>query len=94
MTKERHVPIRMCAGCRKRGPKPELVRVVLDDNGQLVVDKGKILPGRGVYVCPCPGCLALAIKKKGLVRGFRGQFRQVVPEEVFSVFQEEEEWQK
>jgi predicted RNA-binding protein YlxR (DUF448 family) len=67
---------------------------VLDDNGQLVLDKEKVFPGRGAYVCPCSGCLELAIKKKGFIRAFRGRFRQVVPEEVFSVFQEEGEWQK
>ena len=60
----------------------------------MVVDRKKVFPGRGVYLCPCPGCVALAIKRKGFVRGFRGQLRQVVPEEVFSVFQEEGEWQK
>ena len=94
MGKKGHVPVRMCAGCRKRSPKTDLVRLVLNDNGQLVVDGQKFLPGRGVYICPRPGCLELAIKKKGIMRGFRGKFRQVVPEEIFRVFQEEEEWQK
>lgn len=94
MAKKGHVPVRMCAGCRKRRPKAELIRLVLNDNGQLVVDREKVLSGRGVYICPFSGCLELAIKKRGFIRGFRGQFRQIVPEEVLRVFQEEGEWQK
>ena len=94
MGKERHVPVRMCAGCRARHPKVELVRLALKDNGRLVVDREKVFPGRGVYVCPRPGCLEMEIKKKGIIRGFRGQLRQIVPDEVFRVFQEDGEWQK
>jgi len=89
-----HVPVRMCAGCRKRRPKSELIRLVLNGKGQLSVDTEKVLPGRGVYLCWRPGCLELAIRKKGFIRGFRGRFRQEVPEEVLRVFQEEGEWQK
>jgi predicted RNA-binding protein YlxR (DUF448 family) len=94
MGKDRHVPIRMCAGCRERRPKAELTRLVLNRDSRLVVDMEKVLPGRGVYICPCRSCLELAIKKKGFVRGFRRQFRQIVPQEVVSVFREEGEWQK
>jgi predicted RNA-binding protein YlxR (DUF448 family) len=94
MSKGGHRPVRMCAGCRTRRPKAELARLALDGEGGLCVDEKKIRPGRGVYVCPCSECLELAIKRKGLVRGFRGRFRQGVPERVLSVFQEEKAWQK
>jgi predicted RNA-binding protein YlxR (DUF448 family) len=60
----------------------------------LVVDKKKILSGRGVYVCPWQRCVESAIKRKGFTRGLRRQLREGVPEEVFSVLQEEGEWQK
>ncbi len=94
MVKKGHIPIRICAGCRERVPKAKLIRVVLNDEGRLSIDREKVLPGRGVYICPCPGCLKSAVKKKGFIRGFRGKFRQELPEEVFRVFQEEEVWQK
>jgi len=84
----------MCAGCRKRRPKAELVRLALDSAGRLVVDREKILGGRGVYVCPCEECLNLAVKRKGIIRGFRGRLRQVPPGEVLRVFQEEGEWRR
>jgi predicted RNA-binding protein YlxR (DUF448 family) len=89
MGRKGHVPVRMCAGCRNRRPKRELLRLVLNNHGKLVADTGKVLPGRGAYICPCSECLELAIKKKGFIRAFRGKFRQVVPEEVLRVFQEE-----
>ncbi len=94
MGKGGHVSVRMCAGCRGRRLKTELVRLALNDRGQLAVDRDKIRPGRGVYLCPSLGCLELAIKKRGLIRGFRGKFSQAVPADVFRVFQEEGEWQK
>jgi predicted RNA-binding protein YlxR (DUF448 family) len=80
----------MCAGCRKRRPKAELIRLVLREDGQAVVDVEKILPGRGSYICPCPGCLESAIKKRRFIRGFRGQLRQIVPEEVSAFFRRNE----
>lgn len=94
MGRKGHVPVRMCAGCRKRRPKEELIRLVLNDKGELVVDREKVFPGRGVYLCSSLGCLELALRKKGFVRAFRGKLRRVEPEEVFRVFQEEGEWQK
>jgi predicted RNA-binding protein YlxR (DUF448 family) len=94
MAKRGHISVRMCAGCRKRRPKAELIRLTLNDQGQVVVDKEKLSAGRGVYLCPSQGCLELAIKKKGITRGFRDRSRQVVLEEVSSVFREEREWRK
>lgn len=92
MVERGHAPVRMCIGCRQRRPKEELIRLVLNNSGQPVTDKEKILPGRGVYICPSPGCLELAIKKKGFAKAFRGKFRQVLPEEVSRAFREEGEW--
>jgi len=89
MSKRGHVPVRTCAGCRKRRAKVELIRLVLNDEGQLSVDRRQRLPGRGVYLCQRPECLERAMKKRGLMRGLRGRFRQDVPEEVLRVFQEE-----
>jgi predicted RNA-binding protein YlxR (DUF448 family) len=94
MGRKGHVPVRMCAGCLKRRPKKELVRLGLNHDGGLVVDSEQFFPGRGVYLCPGSECLELAIKKKGFVRAFRGKFRQVLPEEVFRAFQEERECRK
>ncbi len=94
MRKREHVPVRMCAGCRKRRPKEGLLRLVLDSHGKLVQDRERILSGRGAYVCFEPECLELAVKKKGFIRAFRGRFHQGKPEEVLRVLQEARECQR
>ena len=46
-------PVRMCAGCRGRAGKAELIRIVARD-GVGVVDEAQTAPGRGVYLHPRP----------------------------------------
>jgi len=63
MSKEGHVPIRMCVGCRKRRKKEEMVRFKQGEGGILFMDEKKKLNGRGFYLCPDVTCLRLAQKK-------------------------------
>jgi predicted RNA-binding protein YlxR (DUF448 family) len=59
-------------------PVSELVRVVLDPGGALVVGTG--LPGRGAWLCRgSAGCLELALKRRAFSRALRAQ---VAPEAV------------
>lgn len=60
--------IRMCAGCRQRVDREELVRLVWRD-GSVVVDERRRLPGRGVNLHP--GCAALVLRNRGVGRGLR-----------------------
>ena len=69
------------------------MRLALTDSGEMVVDKKKTLPGRGIYICPKVSCSEIALKRKGFVKDFRGRFRRV-SEGVSRCFWEEEEWQK
>lgn len=53
-----HVPVRMCAVCRRRLPKHVLTRFVRSKTDEaLMLDTHKILQGRGVYVCADPKCI-------------------------------------
>lgn len=52
----RHIPIRMCAMCRKRMPKATLARFVARE-GIPLADPRQILPGRGSYLCSSPECV-------------------------------------
>jgi len=65
-----HVPVRTCIGCRKRGPKATLLRIVVSD-GVPVVDERKRLPGRGAYLCRRERCFLRADKRGALPRAFR-----------------------
>lgn len=46
----KHVPERMCVICREMKPKPELIRLVRQDDVILVDSSGR-KPGRGMYLC-------------------------------------------
>ncbi|HZA73372.1 MAG TPA: YlxR family protein [Propionibacteriaceae bacterium] len=65
-------PVRMCAGCRGRAGKAELIRVVAR-NGVGVVDEAQTAPGRGVYLHPRPDCLEQAVKRRSMGRLLRAE---------------------
>ena len=61
-------PIRMCAGCRERAPKKDLIRVVRTPEGELILDARNKAPGRGAYICRKTDCLRKARKSRALER--------------------------
>jgi len=61
-------PMRMCAGCRERAPKRELIRVVRTPDGGLLLDARDKAPGRGAYICRKAECLQKARKSRALER--------------------------
>lgn len=63
-------PVRTCVGCRTRGDKPALVRVVVVD-AELAVDRAGRLPGRGAYVHPDLACVDLADRRRAFSRALR-----------------------
>jgi predicted RNA-binding protein YlxR (DUF448 family) len=66
----KRVPMRMCAACRKRSPKKELVRFVLNNDRMPVIDRDGSLEGRGVNICPTPECFDNAIEKNAFNRAW------------------------
>ena len=61
---------RMCIGCNEKKDKRELIRVVLNKNGEISIDKTGKLEGRGAYICDNIDCLEKAIKSKRLEKAF------------------------
>ena len=61
---------RMCMGCNNKKDKKELIRVVLNKNGEIAIDKTGKLAGRGAYICDSIECLEKAIKTKRLEKCF------------------------
>jgi predicted RNA-binding protein YlxR (DUF448 family) len=71
----------MCAGCRRRVPQSELVRLAWQEGAGVVLDAARRLPGRGVNLHP--GCAPLALRNRGVGRGLRrevdgGQLRELL----------------
>jgi uncharacterized protein len=63
-------PERTCVGCRRRGPKPNLIRIVRTATGASV-DPDQTSPGRGAYVHRDAGCVHEAAKGTVLARALR-----------------------
>lgn len=74
--RQRSDPERTCVGCGSRRPKSALIRLVLGEDGQPIVDGRKEATGRGAYLCG-KGCLAAAVKRKVFRRAFRGRMKQL-----------------
>jgi predicted RNA-binding protein YlxR (DUF448 family) len=73
------IPLRTCVGCKEVKSKKELIRVVKQADGKMMVDFTGKANGRGAYLCPVEGCLEQAIKTKRLSREFECE----IPKEVY-----------
>lgn len=83
MTVRGHAPQRTCLGCRQALERERLVRYVMSPEGEVLVDYGGKLPGRGAYTHPSPACIAAAVRSRQFERAFRGKCR--LPEAEFLI---------
>ena len=84
---QKKIPQRQCMGCRERKAKREMIRVVRGTDGNVSLDFGGKMNGRGAYICPNPECLKKAIRSKALDRSLEVE----IPEEVYGRLQKEME---
>ena len=84
---QKKIPQRQCMGCRERRAKRELIRVVRTPEGNVSLDFGGKMNGRGAYLCPNPECLKKAIRSKALERSLEVE----IPEEVYDRLRKEME---
>ena len=68
----RHIPVRTCVTCQTRKPQSELVRLVKDAEGGILVSPPRDVPGRGVYLCREQKCWVEGIEKGRIARAIRG----------------------
>ena len=80
--KQKKIPMRMCVGCREMKPKKELIRVVRQPSGQVMLDRTGKAAGRGAYVCPDSACLQRARKSKVLERTLEAAIEPEVYEQL------------
>ena len=66
----KHIPERMCIGCRKMFPKNSLLRFVSTD-GTVEADISGKKQARGAYICKNNICIDAAKKKKALSKHFK-----------------------
>ncbi|WP_354244656.1 YlxR family protein [Arthrobacter sp. UYEF20] len=67
-------PQRTCIGCRQKGSRSELLRLVSGGSGSsaVVVDERRRMAGRGAWLHPSEKCLALAVKRRAFGRALTG----------------------
>ena len=84
---QKKIPQRQCMGCRERKAKREMIRVVRTPEGNVNLDFGGKMNGRGAYICPNPECLKKVRKSRGLDRSLE----VTIPEEVYDRLEKEME---
>ncbi len=84
---QKKIPQRQCMGCRERKAKREMIRVVRSPEGNVSLDFGGKMNGRGAYICPNPECLKKAIRAKALDRSLE----VTIPQEVYDRLEKEME---
>ncbi|UCE82866.1 MAG: DUF448 domain-containing protein [Deltaproteobacteria bacterium] len=67
---KRRVPQRTCIVCGGKKAKLALLRLALDDESRVCLDRRQRYAGRGGYVCSRPECLA-RLKLDQLQKAFR-----------------------
>ena len=67
-------PQRTCIGCRRKGPRSELLRLVAEASGSsaVLVDERRRMAGRGAWLHPSEKCLALAVNRRAFGRALNG----------------------
>jgi predicted RNA-binding protein YlxR (DUF448 family) len=70
-------PIRTCVGCHSADEQHKLVRVVLDADGQVQIDRQRRQKGRGAYLHDRRPCVDEAVRHGGLQKAFRRKTRRL-----------------
>ncbi len=75
-------PVRKCVACGEQKPKQELLRIVRQTDGNVVVDSTGKMNGRGAYLCKKRECLEKAVKKNRLKAALKTQISEDFYEEL------------
>ena len=87
--KSKKVPMRLCVGCGEMQPKKELIRVLKDAEGAILLDFTGKKSGRGAYLCKNMDCFAAAKKGHRLERSFGCRVAEEVYKEMEDALQTE-----
>lgn len=67
------IPQRTCIGCNVQKNKQDLIRIVMNKEGEISIDRTGKANGRGAYICDDIDCLEKMIKSKRLEKSFEKQ---------------------
>ena len=83
--KKRKIPERRCLGCNEHKPKTELLRVVRTPEGEIKLDFGGKMNGRGAYICKQLSCLKKARRGGRIDKSLACE----IPDEVYDAMEKE-----
>jgi len=64
----KHIPVRTCCGCGRKGGKREMIRIVRSPLGSISVDTTGKASGRGAYLCEDVSCWQAGLNQNRLER--------------------------
>jgi predicted RNA-binding protein YlxR (DUF448 family) len=73
-------PQRTCLGCGKRDEQAELLRIIIQENGALEVNR--LGDGRGGYLHGAEACWDLFLRKKSVYRAFHAEVGRPAKEQL------------
>lgn len=73
-------PQRTCLGCNAADGQSALLRIVIEDSGELKVDR--LGTGRGGYLHQMESCWESFLRRKSLYRAFRQEVTRPVKEKL------------
>lgn len=73
--KKSYGPIRTCIVCGKKKVKQELIRLVVDQDNQVIADMKGTSKGRGAYICRNKPCAEKLTVSKKIDRVFKKDVR-------------------
>ncbi len=59
---------RTCIACKTKGPKESFIRIVVDNDGNNIIDKEQKINSRGVYICNKKECFERILKMKDVTK--------------------------
>ena len=86
-------PVRTCVGCRQRGNRADLVRII-NNQGFLRVDAQKSLSGRGSWLHPSSKCLETAVQRSAFGRALKAKMDHEQVEELTNFIEQAEKMLK
>ena len=91
MARKRKIPLRICVGCRAKRPKQDLIRLVRTPQGDLRLDPGGKISGRGAYICRQKTCFEKALKGKRLEKNLEHPLSEEVIAEITALLESEDD---
>jgi predicted RNA-binding protein YlxR (DUF448 family) len=86
-------PVRTCVGCRQRGNRADLIRII-NSQGFLKVDSEKSLSGRGSWLHPISKCLETAVERSAFGRALKAKMDHEQVEELANFIEQAEKMLK